>query len=70
MIIVTYTCPYFINLWAYMPWKKIIYGGFTIPDNFIILIFLEIISYLCVLWGKDNSVLLLFLGMYSIREKD
>lgn len=50
--------------------KGIIYGYFTIPANFIILIVLEIISYLCVLWGKDNSVLLLFLGMDSIREKD
>lgn len=50
--------------------KEIIYGCFTIPANFIILIVLVIISYLCVLWGKDNSVLLLFLGMYSIREKD
>lgn len=53
-----------------MPRKKAIYGGFTIPANFIILIVLEIISFLCVLWEEDNSVLLLFLGMYSSHEKD
>lgn len=53
-----------------MPRKKVIYGGFTIPANFFILIVLEIISFLCVLWGEDNSVLLLFLGMYSSHEKD
>lgn len=35
----------FINFWAHMPRKKIIYVYFTILANFMILVVLEIISY-------------------------